>query len=225
MRLSGLQIGLNDNLTPIVGGSLDLNKLRLSVLMDHLHRSVARLHQLAQLQTLGGATGIGLNGLSELLALRAGHDLIGADELGMTVVGDDHLRSGWLNGLLVDVIGVVVNVLTKRLLDLQLMFKCLNNLNSHIMKNPETNLDLSVELFGQRERMEDCRCTMMGLQGRVVDTDLLHRFLHNHGQTLDVLTQLRIGFQDTRLKGMRTTDLVNTLNANLVWPSIGVVHL
>lgn len=67
---------------------------------------------------------MGLDSLSDLLTLCAGHDLICVDELGMAVVGDDHLRSDWLNGLLVNMIEVVcilVDVMTKRLLNLQLL--------------------------------------------------------------------------------------------------------
>lgn len=127
MSLPALHIRLHDNLASIVCGSLNLHELRgLAILVDHLHRSVARLDQLAELHILAASARMGcLDGVRNLLALGGGHELICVDELGMTVVGDDHLRCGRLNGLLivnvVDVVRIVMDVLTKRLLDLQLL--------------------------------------------------------------------------------------------------------
>lgn len=112
-----MHVGLDDNLATIVAATLNLQQMGgLAVLLDHLHRPVTRLHELTQLRSVG---------LHHLLTLGGGHQLIGVDKLSVTIVGDDHLWSGRLDGLLmmmVDAVRItarVVDILAQRLLDLK----------------------------------------------------------------------------------------------------------
>lgn len=116
-----MHIRLHDNLTAILGGTLYLHQLRgMSILLDHLHRSVGRLHELAQLYIL--RTSRRMMAQRQLLILRGGQDLIGGNELRVAiVVGDDHLRRRRLNGLVmvlrmmngIYIVYVWMDVLTK----------------------------------------------------------------------------------------------------------------
>lgn len=114
---SSVQVGLDNYLATIVSSTLNLHQMSgLAVLLDHLHRPIAGLHELTQLRSVG---------LYHLLALGGGHQLIGVDELSVTIVGDDHLWRGRLDSLLmmvvdgVRIVARVVDFLAQWLLDLK----------------------------------------------------------------------------------------------------------
>lgn len=85
---STLDIRLQYDIAPIVATSLNLHQMSRLAILNHLHRSIASLDQLTQLEIL--------------CILRTVQQLIGIYELSMAIVGDDHLWGSRLNGWLLN---------------------------------------------------------------------------------------------------------------------------